>query len=145
MIQTHADFLNLPLATKENHYKGLSEAEMYKDLETYVDYSLIDRDPAESWRLRRQAQASREKLQTATAKLVRDTARGGGFLSHAFGLPEAPPGSLREMGQKYTKDLLNGGLNEAETATILYTTAAGLVGPISSLVSLVAHLIFSVF
>ncbi|KAL9120964.1 MAG: hypothetical protein Q9187_002483, partial [Circinaria calcarea] len=133
MLQTHADFLNLPLATKENGQKGLSESEMYKHLETYLNYSLIDNDPAESWRLRRQAQASYEKLKAATEEIVHGVARSDGFLGHMFGSSSASAGSLRELGQKYTKDLLHAGCNEAKTVTILYTTAAGMVGPLSSL------------
>lgn len=139
MIQTHADFLNLPLATKENDQKGLSESEMYKHLEIYVSYYLIDNDAAESWRLRRQAQASYEKLKAATEEVVQGVARSGGLLGHLVGSASAAAGSLREIGQKYTKDLLNSGCNKVDTATILYSTAAGMVGPLSSLVSLVRH------
>ena len=144
MIQTHADFLNLPLATKENDRKGLSESEMYKHLETYVNYCLIDNDVAESWRLRRQAQASYEKLKAATEELVHGIARSGGLLGHVFGAASAPAGSLRELGQKYTKDLLNAGCNEAKTATILYSTAAGMVGPLASLVCMIRPTVFPV-
>lgn len=135
MLQTHADFLNLPLATKDNSRKGLSEAEMYKHLETYLNYSLIDNDPAESWRLRRQALESYEKLKTATEELVHSTARSEGFLSHMFSHEVAPAGSLREVGQKFTRDLLGAGYSEPKTATTLYTLASSGVGPIASLVS----------
>ena len=135
MIQTLADLLNLPLATKENDRKGLSESDLYKHLENYVNYGLIDADPAESWRLRRNAQASYEKLKAATEELVHATGRIGGFLSNIFSVAAAPTGSLREVGQKYTKELLNAGYSETKTVTTLYSNAAGLVAPISSLVS----------
>ena len=133
MIQIHSDFLNLPLATTENA-KGLSESAMYKHLENYVNYSLIDTDKAESFRLRRQATASYQALQTATVSVVSTVARSEGFFGHVFGGAAAPPGSLREMGQKFTKDLIHAGYSEAKTATILYSIAAGGVGPITNLV-----------
>ena len=135
MVQTHADFLNLPLATTENNRKGLAEAELYSHLETYVNYSLIDNDIAESWRLRRQAQESYEKLRAATEEIVHNVANSEGFLSHMFSHEVAPARSLSEVGQKLAKDLLSAGYSESNTATTLYTLASSGVAPIASLVS----------
>lgn len=134
MVQIHADFLYLPLSTKEGE-KGLSEDEMYRNLATLADYIMVDLDHAESWRLRRQARVAQEKLKTATEELVRNTSRSGGFLGNVFGAAPAPAGSLREVGQKLTKDFLGAGNSVEKTAMTLYTTAAGGVASIASMVS----------
>ena len=138
MLQTHADFLNLPLATKANNHKGLSEPEMHKYLVNYLDYNTIDDNIGESWRLRRQAQESYEKLKAATEELVHCTARSEGFLSHVFSHEVAPAGSLREVGQKFTKDLLAAGYSEIKTAATLYSLASSGVAPIAGLVRLLS-------
>lgn len=135
MVHVHAEFLNLPLAADREDKNGLSEEEMYRHLETYVNYILIDNDPAESWRLRRQAKASYEKLKAATEGLIHSTQRSDGFLGHVFGGAAAPSGSLREMGQKLTKDLLHAGYSVEKTATTLYSIASSGVAPTASLVS----------
>ncbi len=134
MVHTHADFLDLPLTVKPKEQKGLTEAELYKNLETYLNYNLLDSDHAESWRLRSQAETSSEKLKAATEGLVHSISRSGGLLGNVFGAAAAPAGSLKEAGQKLTKDLLAAGYSETKTATILYSIASSGVGPISSLV-----------
>lgn len=136
-VQTHADFLNLSLDTDGKKKEDeLSEEEMYKYIVNYLNYANIDSDPAESWNLRREARDSFNKLKTTTMEMVRKTAAGSGLISHLFAAAPAAKGSLREVGQKLTKDLLGAGYNIEKTATTLFTTAAGGIANIPSTVSL---------
>ena len=134
-VLTHADFLNLSIDNKPKTDEGLSEAEMYKSMVTYLNYAIIDSDPVESWNLRREAHKSFKRLKTSTEFAVKKNG-GGGMISSFFAAPAAPKGSLKEVGQKLTKDLLGAGYSIETTATTLLTTAAGGISNIPSMVRL---------
>ena len=133
-VLTHADFLGLSIDTKAENDNGLSEEEMYQAIVTYLNYANIDIDPAESWNLRREAHKSFQRLKTSTEFAVRKNG-GGGLISSFFAAPAAPKGSLKEVGQKLTKDLLGAGYSVEKTAVTLFTTAAGGIANIPSTVS----------
>lgn len=133
-VLTHADFLGLSLDNKPKTDEGLSEKEMYNAVVTYLEYVIIDNDPAESWNLRREAHKSFQRLKTSTEFAVKKNG-GGGLISSFFAAPAAPKGSLKEVGQKLTKDLLAAGYSVEETATTLFTTAAGGIANVPSVVS----------
>ena len=133
-VLTHADFLGLSIDTKAENDNGLSEEEMYQAIVTYLNYANIDVDIAESWNLRREAHKSFQRLKTSTEFAVRKNG-GGGLISSFFANPAAPKGSLKEVGQKLTKDLLGAGYSVEKTATTLFTTAAGGIANIPSTVS----------
>lgn len=109
---------------------------MYQCIVNYLNYVIVDSDPAESWNLRREARASFKKLENTTVEIVKKTAASCGLISHFFAAPPAAKGSLREVGQKLTKDLLVAGYSVEKTATTLFTTAAGGVANIPNTVSL---------
>ena len=134
-VLTHADFLCLSIDNNSKTGDGLSEEEMYKCIVTYLNYANIDSDPAESWNLRREAHKSFARLKTSTEFAVRKNG-GGGLISSFFHAPAAPKGSLKEVGQKLTKDLLGAGYTVEKTATTLFTTAAGGIANVPSVVSL---------
>ena len=134
-VQTHAEFLNLSLYVKGENEDGLTEEDMYSCIVNYLNYANIDSDPAESWNLRRTARDSFKKLKVSTEDMVKKNARSGGLVGHFFAAAPAAKGSLREVGQKLTKDLLDKGYNIEKTATTLFTTAAGGIANIPSSVS----------
>lgn len=135
-VQTHAEFLNLSLYDKEHNQGGLSEKDIHNNIVTYLNYANIDSDPAESWNLRREARESFKKLKTSTEDKVKKVTQTGGFIGHFFAAGPAPKGSLREVGEKLTKDLMDAGYGVEKTATTLFTTAAGGIANIPSTVSL---------
>ena len=107
---------------------------MYRCIVTYLNYANIDADPAESWRLRRQAHEAFAKLKSSTESAVRKHGRIGGIVGNFFAAPVASKGSLQEVGQKLTQDLLGAGYSIEKTATTLFTTAAGGIANIPSMV-----------
>ena len=133
-VRTHAAFLNLSISEDGTETDTLSEAEMYRSIVTYLNYANIDSDPAESWRLRRQAHEAFAKLKKTTESAVRKNGRIGGVLGNFFAAPDAPKGSLREVGQQLTQDLLKAGYSVQNTATTLFTTAAGGIANIPNTV-----------
>ena len=136
-VQVHADFLNLSLSENGKEEDTLSEREMYSSIVTYLNYANIDVDPAESFNLRREAHEAFAKLRKTTESAVRKNGRIGGLIGNFFAASPAPKGSLKEVGQKLTQDLLGAGYNVEKTATTLFTTAAGGIANIPSKVSLV--------
>lgn len=132
-VLTHADFLNLSIDNNAKTDEGLSEDEMYKCIVNYLNYANIDSDPAESWNLRREAHKSFGRLKTSTESAIRKTGAVGGVIGKFFATA-APKGSLKEVGEKLTKDLLGAGYSLEKTATTLFTTAAGGVANIPSVV-----------
>lgn len=108
---------------------------MYKCIVNYLNYANIDSDPAESWNLRREAHKSFARLKTSTENAIRKTGAAGGVIGKFFA-STAPKGSLKEVGEKLTKDLLGAGYSMEKTATTLFTTAAGGVANIPSMVRL---------
>lgn len=132
-VLTHADILNLSIANEPKTDEGLSEAEMYKNVVTYFNYANIDSDPADSWNLRREAHKTFKRLKTTTEHAVKKNG-GGGMINSFFAAPAAPKGSLKEVGQKLTKDLLGAGYSIEKTAITLFTTAAGGIANIPSMV-----------
>ena len=138
-VLTHADFLNLSIDNKPQNDEGLSEEDMYQSIVTYLNYANIDADPANSWNLRREAHVAFKKLKTSTEFAVKKNGGVGGVLGTFFA-PSAPPkGSLKEAGQKLTKDLLAAGYSIEKTATTLFTTAAGGIANIPSTVGVPAE------
>ena len=133
-VLTHADFLNLSIDDKSQNDEGLSETEMYKAIVDYLNYANIDSDPAESWNLRRYAHNGFKRLKTSTEYAVRKNGHIGGVIGNFFSAPAAPKGSLKEVGQKLTQDLLGAGYSIEKTATTLFTTAAGGIANIPSMV-----------
>ena len=134
-VLTHADFLNLSIDDKSQNDEGLSETEIYKAIVDYLNYANIDSDPAESWNLRRYAHTAFKRLKTSTEYAVRKNGHVGGVLGNFFSAPPPPKGSLKEVGQKLTQDLLGAGYSIEKTATTLFTTAAGGIANIPSMVS----------
>lgn len=132
-VLVHADFLNLSVDNDAKTDDGLSEEEMYKCIVNYLNYANIDSDPAESWNLRREAHKSFARLKTSTEYAIRRTGAVGGVVGKFFA-SAAPKGSLKEVGEKLTKDLLGAGYGLEKTATTLFTTAAGGVANIPSTV-----------
>lgn len=98
---------------------------MYKHVSTLLQYVIIDGDPAESWNLRKRAIDGVQKLKTAVEARVRQTSRMGGLVGAYMGTTAAAHGSVAEIGQNLTKKLLNAGYSVEDTATTLFTTAAG--------------------
>jgi len=131
----HSELLNLPLLIKGKTGEGLSEEDMYKHVSTLLQYVILDNDPAESWNLRKRARDGVKKLKAATEQRVRQTSRSGGLLGSYFGIAAAPAGSLSEIGQKLTKNLLDSGYSVEDTATTLFTSAAGGVPNLPNSVS----------
>ncbi|KAL8793884.1 MAG: hypothetical protein Q9195_003503 [Heterodermia aff. obscurata] len=131
-ILTHADFLNLSVDNKSENDDGLSETEMYKAIVDYLNYANIDTDPAESWNLRRYAHTAFKRLKTSTEYAVRKNGHVGGVIGNFFAASPPPKGSLKEVGQKLTQDLLGAGYSIDKTATTLFTTAAGGIANIPS-------------
>ncbi|KAL8897030.1 MAG: hypothetical protein Q9207_007419, partial [Kuettlingeria erythrocarpa] len=131
-VLTHADFLNLSVDNNSKNDDGLSEDEMYKCIVNYLNYANIDSDPAESWNLRREAHKSFARLKTSTESAIKKTGAAGGVIGKFFA-STAPKGSLKEVGEKLTKDLLGAGYSMEKTATTLFTTAAGGVANIPSM------------
>jgi len=125
VIHMHSELLNLPLLIKGKTGEGLSEEDMYKHVSTLLQYVILDNDPAESWNLRKRARDGVKKLKAATEQRVRQTSRSGGLMGSYFGIAAAPAGSLSEIGQKLTKNLLDSGYSVEDTATTLFTSAAG--------------------
>lgn len=121
----HSELLNLPLLPKGQSGNGLSEEDMYKHVSTLLQYVILDNDPAESWNLRKRARDGVKKLKAATEARVRETSRMGGLVGAYLGTPVAPKGSLSEIGQNLTKRLLSEGYSVEDTATTLFTSAAG--------------------
>ena len=135
IVQTHADFLNLSLSENGKEDDTLSEEAMYSCMVTYLNYANVDADPAESWNLRREAHEAFAKLKRTTESAVRKNGRIGGLIGNFFAAAPAPKGSLKEIGQKLTQDLLGAGYSVEATATTLFTTAAGGIANIPSTVS----------
>ena len=131
----HADFLNLSVSEHGQEEDTLSEAETHDCIVTYLNYANIDSDVAESFGLRREAHKAFGKLMKATQSAVRKHGRVGGLIGNFFAAPAASKGSLKEIGQKLTQDLLGAGYSIEDTATTLFTTAAGGVANIPSTVS----------
>ena len=104
---------------------------------TYLDYGNIDADIAESWNLRREAHEAFAKLKKTTESAVKKTGHTAGLIESLFATAPAPApkGSLKEVGQKLTHDLLGAGYSVETTATTLFTTAAGGIANIPSTVS----------
>lgn len=134
-VLTHADFLNLSLDNDSRNDEGLSEEDMYKCIVNYLNYANIDSDPAESWNLRREAHKSFARLKTSTEHAVKKTGAAGGVIGKFFAAAPPPQGSLKEIGLNLTKDLLGAGYSVEKTATTLFTTAAGGIANIPSMVS----------
>ena len=133
-VLTHADFLNLSIDNDAKNDEGLSEEEMYKSIVNYLNYANIDNDPAESWNLRRDAHKAFQRLKTSTEYAVRKNGDVGGVIGRFFAAASPPKGSLKEVGQKLTRDLLGAGYSIEETATTLFTTAAGGIANVPSMV-----------
>ncbi|KAI4129585.1 MAG: hypothetical protein LQ338_002159 [Usnochroma carphineum] len=131
-VLTHADFLNLSVDKNAKNDDGLSEADMYQCIVTYLNYANIDSDPAESWNLRREAHRSFARLKTSTESAIRKSGAAGGVIGKFFATA-APKGSLKEVGEKLTKDLLGAGYGIERTTTTLFTTAASGVANIPSM------------
>ena len=108
---------------------------MYRSIVSYLNYANIDADIAESWNLRREAHEAFAKLKRTTEIAVRKNGRIGGLIGNFFAASPAPKGSLKEVGQKLTQDLLHAGYSVETTATTLFTTAAGGIANIPSTVS----------
>lgn len=134
-VQLHAEFLNLSLSLNSKEEDTLSEEEMYSCMITYLNYAIVDSDPTESWNLRREAHEAFAKLKRTTESAVRKHGRIGGLVGNFFAPPPAPKGSLKEVGQKLTQDLLAAGYSVETTATTLLTTAAGGIANVPSTVS----------
>lgn len=134
-VQTHAWFLNLSVSENGKDEDTLSEADTYRYIVTYLNYANIDADPAESWRLRRQAHEAFANLKKYTEGAVRKNGRIGGLIGNFFAAPPAAKGSLQEVGQKLTQDLLGAGYSVERTAVTLFTTAAGGIANIPSMVN----------
>ena len=134
-VQLHAEFLNLSLSLNGKEEDTLSEEEMYSCMITYLNYAIIDSDPTESWNLRREAHEAFAKLKRTTESAVRKHGRIGGLVGNFFAPAPAPKGSLKEVGQKLTQDLLAAGYSVEKTATTLLTTAAGGIANLPSTVS----------
>lgn len=134
-VQVHAEFLNLSLSLDGKEDETLSEGEMYNSMITYLNYAIVDSDPTESWNLRREAHEAFAKLKKTTESAVRKHGRIGGLVGNFFAPPPAPKGSLKEVGQKLTQDLLAAGYSVETTATTLFTTAAGGIANVPSTVS----------
>lgn len=124
------------MKVKGKNDEGLSEEELYKCVVSYLNYANIDSDPAESWNLRREARQSFMKLKTSTEDMVKKSAPKGSLVGHFFPADPAATGSLREVGQSLTRDLLDAGYSVDKTATTLVTTAAGGIANIPTTVSL---------
>ncbi len=99
------------------------------------NYAIVDSDPTESWNLRREANEAFAKLKRTTESAVRKHGRFGGLVGNFFAPAPAPKGSLKEVGQKSTQDLLGAGYSVETTATTLLTTAAGGIANVPSTVS----------
>ncbi|KAL8627546.1 hypothetical protein Q9189_006747 [Teloschistes chrysophthalmus] len=132
-VLTHADFLNLSVDNASKNDEALSESDMYKHIVTYLNYANIDSDVAESWNLRRYAHISFGKLKTSTEAAIRKNGGVGGLMGKFFAAADPPKGSLKEVGQKLTKDLLGAGYSIEKTASTLFTTAAGGIANIPSM------------
>ncbi|KAL8768874.1 MAG: hypothetical protein Q9194_005595 [Teloschistes cf. exilis] len=132
-VLTHADFLNLSVDNASKNDEALSESDMYKHIVTYLNYANIDSDVAESWNLRRYAHISFGKLKTSTEAAIRKNGGVGGLIGKFFATADPPKGSLKEVGQKLTKDLLGAGYSIEKTASTLFTTAAGGIANIPSM------------
>ena len=78
----------------------------------------------------------------ATQSAVRKHGRVGGLIGNFFAAPAAPKGTPKEVGQKLTQDLLGAGYSVENTATTLFTTAAGGVANIPSTVSEIMPIIY---
>lgn len=113
---------------------SLSERDMYSCIVNYLNYANIDADIAESWNLRRDAHEAFAQLKKTTEIAVRKHGHIGGLIGEFFAPSAAPKGSLLEVGQKLTQDLLGAGYSVEKTATTLFTTAAGGVANIPSTV-----------
>lgn len=135
VVHMASEIFNLPLKVKDQSDDGLSEDDMYKHLSTLLDYAVVDNDPAESWNLRKRARDGVKKLKVATEARVRQTSHIGGMVGACFGNKEAPKGSLSEIGQQLTKKLLNLGYSVEDTASTLFTSAAGGVPNLPNSVS----------
>lgn len=135
IVQTHAEFLNLSLSEFGKEEDTLSEEEMYRCMVTYLNYAIIDSDVTESWNLRREAHEAFAKLKKTTESAVRKHGRIGGLVGNFFAPAAAPKGSLKEVGEKLTQDLLAAGYSVEKTATTLLTTASGGIANLPSIVS----------
>lgn len=134
-VQVHAAMFNMSVSENGKEENTLSEPEMYSCIVNYLNYANIDADIAESWNLRRDAHEAFAKLKKTTEIAVRKHGRIGGLIGEFFAPSPAPKGSLLEVGQKLTQDLLGAGYSVEKTATTLFTTAAGGVANIPSTVS----------
>ncbi|KAL8861303.1 MAG: hypothetical protein Q9178_002175 [Gyalolechia marmorata] len=132
-VLTHADFLNLSVDNSSKNDEALSESAMYKHIVNYLNYANIDSDPAESWNLRREAHISFGKLKISTEHAIRRNGGISGLVGRFFAAADPPKGSLKEVGQKLTKDLLGAGYGIEKTATTLFTTAAGGIANVPSM------------
>lgn len=129
--------MNLPICKRGETTGGMTEEEIYTYCTNYVNYANIDKDVAESWNLRRLARKHLKALTTATEELVKKTAHSTGVIGHFFGVAAAPEGSLRAIGQKLTKDLLDSGLGVEKTAVVCSATAAGGVANLPTMVNII--------
>ncbi len=134
-VQTHGELLNLSLSQNGKENDTLSEEEMYSCMVTYLNYAIVDSGPTESWNLRREAREAFAKLKRTTECAVRKHGRIGGVYGNFFAPPPAPKGSLKEVGQRLTQELLGAGYSVETTATTLFTTAAGGIANVPSTVS----------
>ena len=135
VVQLHSEFLNLGLSQDGKVENTLSEEEMYRCMVNYLNYAIVDADIAESWNLRREAHEAFAKLKKTTECAVRKHGRIGGIVGNFFAPSPAPKGSLKEVGEKLTQDLLGAGYSVEKTATTLLTTAAGGISNVPSTVS----------
>ena len=85
--------------------------------------------------LRREAHISFGKLKISTENSIRRNGGVSGLVGRFFAAADPPKGSLKEVGQKLTKDLLGAGYSIEKTATTLFTTAAGGVANVPSMVN----------
>lgn len=83
-VLVHAEFLNLSVSENGQVEDTLSEREMHDCLVTYLNYTNIDADIAESWNLRRKAHEAFAKLKKSTESAVRKNGRVGGLIGNFF-------------------------------------------------------------
>lgn len=135
VVQLHSELLNLGLSQDGKEENTLSEEEMYRCMVNYLNYAIVDGDVAESWNLRREAHEAFAKLKRTTKCAVRKYGRIGGLVGNFLAPSPAPKGSLKEVGEKLTQDLLGAGYSVEKTATTLLTTGAGGISNVAGTVS----------
>jgi linoleate 8R-lipoxygenase / 9,12-octadecadienoate 8-hydroperoxide 8R-isomerase len=121
----HVDFVcqlfNLPLKTEENAYKPFTEKQMYDILALLFGCVFLDKDEAQSFKIRKLSAEATEALSTFIKLNVKDVSIGGWVKKLADGIKKG--GFLDAYGNNLIRRLLDEGMPFEEVVWVILPTA----------------------